>query len=164
MEAGWGNTCLPELTKFLDCLLVDPRGVIIVCNAIDGLRSRRYDATFVKKVFRYWKRYHIARARAERLGPRTWTFEEFWKSLEEYRGTRPRPSWWRGPNYSDVEMKCKGSLPPYPAPRYGASRSTEEVVEAMSDESHRIFRGRFIFWDSSGNEYGCYSFMCYIPP
>ncbi len=146
---GLGERFLSRFAKIIDCLQSDPRGVIIICNIVDGLRSGPYDARFVKSVLRKWSRYHRERARFERLRARTWHFDELWKSIEEYHSTRPRPAWWAGPNCTDIEMKCVTPHRRSRPQRYGCSRSTEQVFEALSDVSNRNLKGRLIFASSA---------------
>jgi len=47
---------LPPLTKdvFLDKLLSDYRGQIIVCNILGGLNGSLYDTNYIKEIFSWW--------------------------------------------------------------------------------------------------------------
>jgi hypothetical protein len=140
---------LRRFTKILDCLQADPRGIIVICNVLDGLRSGLYNASFIKKVLTKWSTYHKARARYERLGSRAWNFDELWKSIEAYHSSLPSPAWWTGSSSADLEMKCITSSPGFRLRRYGCSRSTEQIFEALSDVSNNNLRGRLIFASST---------------
>lgn len=140
---------MPAYKKILDCLETDPRGVIVICNIADGLRLGLCSNAFAKKVLRKWKAFHNARARAEGLKRRTWEFKELSRSIELYHSSYPVPSWWRGSSSSDLEMSCRKPLSNSRPARFGSSRSTEQVFEALSDRSMADLRGRLIFFGTA---------------
>lgn len=45
--------------QFLDMLLSDPRGQVIVCNILDGISENLYDEKFIKELFDWWQALYL---------------------------------------------------------------------------------------------------------